>query len=74
MKLLKFIAYPAVVIAIWVAFAVFTLSALRTVNGTLQAISAPAQPASSPSDATGRDGSVRVAHRGGTDRGPTHSG
>jgi hypothetical protein len=74
MKLIKFLAYPVLVIALWVVFAAGTLSGLATLGASLRSIAATGQPVSSPSDATGPDHNPRVAHGGRIDQGPTHAG
>jgi len=73
MKTIKFLAYPFLVIALWVFFATATLSGLRTVDASLRSISVAAQPAASPSDETVQDRALRMAH-GGTSQGRTHPG
>ena len=72
MKTIKFLAYPLLVVALWMFFAAGTLSGLRTVDASLRSISGAAQSAASPSDTSGQDDAPRIPH-GGTSQGPTHA-
>ena len=54
MKTIKSLAYPVLVIAVWVFFAVASLSGLRTIEASLRSISGGAPPAPSPSETTGQ--------------------
>jgi len=74
MKLIKFLAYPVLVMVAWIAFAAATLSALATVDASLHSIAAGAQPASQPPAAASPAPPPRVAHVGPIGQGPTHSG
>jgi hypothetical protein len=73
MKTIKSLAYPVLVIAVWVFFAVATLSGLKGLDASLRSMSGAAPPAASPSEATGQDRTPRMAH-GPTTQGPTHAG
>jgi hypothetical protein len=73
MSLVKFLAYPVLIVVVWIAFAAATLSALTTVDASLRSISAGAQPASQPPAAAPAP-PPRVAHVGPIGQGPTHSG
>jgi hypothetical protein len=75
MKVVKFLAYPVLVMLVWIAFAAGTLSALATVDASLHSIAAGAQPAASqPPAATTPAPPPRVAHVGQIRQGATHSG
>jgi hypothetical protein len=73
-KLIKFLAYPVVVVVLWVAFAAATLSGLATVRASLHSIAEAEQPLSRPSDATEPGQNRRVAHVGRIDQAPSHPG
>jgi uncharacterized membrane protein YdfJ with MMPL/SSD domain len=62
MKLIKFLAYPVLVIAFWVALTAGTLSALGTLDTSLRSIAAAGQPAPAPSEATQPATPRTVAH------------
>jgi hypothetical protein len=74
MNLVKFLAYPVLIVVVWIAFAAATLSALATVDASLHSIAAGAQPASQPPAAASPAPPPRVAHAGPIRQGPTHSG
>jgi hypothetical protein len=74
MKLVKFLAYPVLVIALWVAFAAGTLSALRTLDTSLRSIAAEGQPAPVPAEATAPGQAPRVARVGSSDQRQSHPG
>jgi hypothetical protein len=73
MKVIKFLAYPLLVVALWVFFATATLSGLESVDPSLRSISGAAQNAASPSETTRQDRTPRMAH-GPTSQGPVHAG
>ena len=74
MRLIKFHAYPVLVIALWVAFAAGTLSALRTLDASLSSIAAAGQPVPAPSDTTGPNSAPRVAGVESAVQGQSHPG
>jgi len=74
MKLSKFLAYPVLVIALWVAFAAGTLSALRTLDASLSSIAAAGRPVPAPSDTTGPNSAPRVAGVESAVQGQSHPG
>jgi hypothetical protein len=74
MKVVKFLAYPVLVMVVWIAFAAATLSALATVDASLHSIAAGAPPVSQPSDTASPVEPPRVAHVAPMVGAPTHSG